>query len=293
MFSIVEVRSSMAEAVEYLGTKSKFWYRDGERQMLFKAEERGTGEDWAEKIACELCVLLGLPHVQYEMAMDLDEQRPGVVCASITPPPLSLAHGNQLLLALDPDYPANNPAESRHRYRTREHTIIAVFEMMELLQPPTPDWCIELPAGITSASGIFAGYLMLDAWIANQDRHHENWAAVWDGEALSLAPTFDHGASLARNLSDEERHERLESRDRGRQVPHFARRARSAFYADRTTSRPLSTFDACGEFARLVPNEAHRWLERHEWNKSNQQTSGRFWTGCLQIGCLRSAADSR
>jgi len=64
MFPVIEVRSSMAEAVEYLGTKSKFWYRNGERQMLFKAEERGTGEDWAEKIACELCALLGLPHVE-------------------------------------------------------------------------------------------------------------------------------------------------------------------------------------------------------------------------------------
>ena len=71
----------MAEAVEYLGTKSKFWYRDGERQMLFKAEERGTGEDWAEKITCELCVLLGLPQVRDDMAADLDVRRPGAKSA--------------------------------------------------------------------------------------------------------------------------------------------------------------------------------------------------------------------
>ena len=232
MFPIIEVRSSMAEAVEYLGTKSKFWYRDGERQMLFKAEERGTGEDWAEKIACELCALLGLPHVRYEMAMDIDERRPGVVCASITPPPLALAHGNQLLLVLDPDY----PADSRHRYRTREHTVLAVFGLMELLRPPTADWCSSLPSGINSAAGIFAGYLMFDAWIGNQDRHHENWAAVWDGDSLSLAPTFDHGASLARNLSDDERYERLETRDRNRRIPYFAGRARSALYLDRSAT---------------------------------------------------------
>lgn len=105
---------------------------------------------------------------------------------------------------------------------------------------------------------------MLDAWIANQDRHHENWAAVWDGEKLNLAPTFDHGASLARNLSDEERYERLETRDRGRQIPHFAGRARSAFYADRAAPRPLSTFDAWREFCLRVPDEAYLWLERLE-----------------------------
>ncbi len=260
MFPVIEVRSSMAEAVEYLGTKSKFWYRDGDRQMLFKSEERGTGEDWAEKVACELCELLGLPHVRYEMAMDIEGQEPGVVCPTITPPPLALTHGNQLLLAIDPDYPAASP----HRYRTREHTIDAVFGLVTLLQPPTAEWCGDLPAGVVSAAGIFAGYLMLDAWIANQDRHHENWAAVWDGKCLHLAPTFDHGASLARNLSDEERYERLESRDRGRRIPHFASRARSAFYVDRASSRPLSTFDAWWEFAGLVPDEAPRWLERLE-----------------------------
>ena len=258
MFPITTVRSSMAQDVEYLGTKSKFWYRDGERLMLFKAEERGTGEDWAEKIASELCALLGLPHVRYEMAIDLDEQRPGVVCGSITPPPLALAHGNQLLLVLDPDY----PADGGHRYRTREHTISAVFDLVERLQRPASNWCENLPEGITSAAGVFSGYLMLDAWIANQDRHHENWAAVWDGETLALAPTFDHGASLARNLSDDERYERLNTRDRNRWIPHFAARARSAFYLDRAAKRPLSTFDAWLEFARQVPDEAEVWQER-------------------------------
>lgn len=199
MFPVIRIRSSDAEAVEYLGTKAKFWYREGERQILFKAEERGTGEDWAEKIACELCAMLGLPHAHYEMAYDLDLQRPGVVCESFTPPPLSLAHGNQLLLALDPGYPAG----SENRYRSRAHTDDAVFEIIDLLGLPDQSWCSRLPPRIQTATGIFAGYLLLDAWIANQDRHHENWGAIWDGERLALAPSFDHGAALARNLSDE------------------------------------------------------------------------------------------
>ena len=49
-------------------------------------------------------------------------------------------------------------------------------------------------------SGIFfVGYVLLDAWIANQDRHHENWGALRHGDELRLAPTFDHGASLVNN----------------------------------------------------------------------------------------------
>lgn len=258
MFSVISIRSSQAEAVEYLGTKAKFWYRDGERQMLFKAEERGTGEDWAEKIACELCTLLGLPHVHYEMAHDLDQQRPGVVCASFTPPPLALVHGNQLLLALDPAYPAG----AQNHYRSRAHTVDAVFEVIELLGLPDQRWCSRLPPPIQTAVGVFAGYLLLDAWIANQDRHHENWGAIWDGERLALAPSFDHGAALARNLSDEERHERLTSRDEGRRVVHFAARARSALYDAPSAARPLGTLAAWQAFAARVPAEAAIWRER-------------------------------
>lgn len=258
MFPVIRIHSSQAEAVEYLGTKAKFWYRDGERQMLFKAEERGTGEDWAEKIACELCALLGLPHVHYEMAYDLDQQRPGVVCASITPAPLSLAHGNQLLLALDPAYPAG----AENRYRSRAYTVDAVFEIIDLLDVPHQRWCTRLPPQTQTAPGIFAGYLMLDAWIANQDRHHENWGAVWDGERLALAPSFDHGAALARNLSDEERHERMTSRDERRRLPHFAGRARSALFDTPTAARPLGTLAAWRAFAARVPGDAAIWRDR-------------------------------
>lgn len=258
MFPVIRIRSSQAEAVEYLGTKAKFWYRDGERQMLFKAEERGTGEDWAEKVACELCALLGLPHVHYEMAYDLDQQRPGVVCASFTPPPLSLAHGNQLLLALDPAYPAG----AENRYRSRAHTVDAVFEVIDLLGLPDQSWRTHLPPRIRTAAGIFAGYLLLDAWIANQDRHHENWGAIWDGERLALAPSFDHGAALARNLMDEERHERLTSRDERRRVPHFAARARSALFGSPTDAKPLGTLAAWQAFAVRVPEAAAIWRNR-------------------------------
>lgn len=258
MFPIIRIHSSSAEAIEDLGTKAKFWYRDGETLTLFKAEERGTGEDWAEKVSCELAALLRLPHVHYEMAHDVDQDRPGVICASLAPPPLALAHGNQLLLVLDSNYPGD---QDRH-YRCREHTIDAVFGVVRRLRMPTAAWCVDLPAGVDTAAGVFAGYLMLDAWVANQDRHHENWGAVWDGEHLSLAPSFDHGASLARNLSDEERYERLHSRDVNRRVPYFARRARSALYADPAAKKPLTTMDAWVAWAEKVPDAADVWRRR-------------------------------
>jgi hypothetical protein len=258
MFDVVRVDSLRAEAIEQLGTKSKFWYLDGERRMLFKAEERGTGEDWAEKIAAELCGLLGLPHVHYELAHDERADQPGVICESCAPRPLALIPGNQMMLMRDPGY----PADGGNRYQVLEHTVEAVAGVMREIAPPAAPWMEGVPAGVTSALEIFAGYVMLDAWIANQDRHHENWGALRDGDTLSLAPTFDHGASMARNLSDEERYERMTTRDVNRQIGRFARRARSAFYATAAERRPLTTVQAWRAFARLGPDAASRWLER-------------------------------
>jgi hypothetical protein len=259
VFPIVRVDSRLAEAVEPLGTKRKFWFNDQQgRRMLFKAEERGTGEDWAEKLACELCERLGLPHVKYQLAEDAYTRTPGVVCETITPPPLSLVLGNQLLLTRDPNYPAGQGS----RYKVREHTVDAVANVVAAWEPPPEAYRSNLPAGIAMALDVFVGYVMLDAWIANQDRHHENWAAIRDGDRLRLAPTFDHGASLARNLTDEERKERLTTRDVNRRMPTFVRKARSAFYGQPTDAKPLATFDAWRAFARNSRNAAFVWLDQ-------------------------------
>ena len=262
MYPIIEVDSRKADELEQLGTKAKFWYAN--RSMLFKAEERGTGEDWAEKIACELCELLGLPHVKYELAYDVAKQVPGVVCPTCAPlPTWALGLGNQLLHVIDPRYPDGT------KYKVKGHTIDAVVDVLLLLAPTPMEFNAGLPAGIATALDIFCGYVMLDAWIANQDRHHENWGALLKLDEkpkprLHLAPTFDHGASLARNVLDEEKRERLASNDRGRQMPAFARRARSAFYVDAGDLQPLKTHAAFGRFAQRAPNGAKIWLEQLE-----------------------------
>jgi len=259
MFPIHRVDRCRAEAVEALGTKPKFWFSEGKRRLLFKAEERGTGEDWAEKVACHLGELLGIPCVRYELAEEFDEGayvQPGVVCETCVPESSSLILGNQLLLERDPAYPALQP-----KYKVREHTVAAVAHVLGRLAAPWRGWTENAPSSAQTAMDFFVGYIMLDAWITNQDRHHENWGAV-RGDRLRLAPTFDHGASLARNLSDEERSERLATRDKNRTVAFFAGRARSGFYRQTTDTRPLRTLEAFREFAMLAPGAARTWLER-------------------------------
>lgn len=122
---------------------------------------------------------------------------------------------------------------------------------------------------------------MLDAWIANQDRHHENWGALWEGQEGRLAPTFDHGAGLARNLLDTEREERLTSKDRGRTVAAFVARGRSAFYAA-GGSRPLELRQTFLAFAERAPRAAGSWKER-----LGQVTRDQVW------GILEEVPDER
>jgi hypothetical protein len=262
MFATFRVDRNRAEAVEPLGTKRKFWFSEKNRRMLFKAEERGTGEDWAEKLACELCRRVGLPHVEYDLAAEYDGDtylHPGVVCPHCAPSPLSLVLGNQLLLAHDPVYPRLD----HRKYKVGEYTVDAVVQCLRKLAPPPWNCIAIVPAGIATSVDVFVGYVMLDAWLANQDRHHENWAAIGSPEEkeLRLAPTFDHGASLARNISDVERKERLESRDEGRSVTHFASRARSAFYASARDTRTMGTLEAFERFAQAAPAAAKIWVE--------------------------------
>jgi hypothetical protein len=143
----------------------------------------------------------------------------------------------------------------------REHTVAAVAQVINVLFTPSPRWIGHLPVG-TSAFQIFVGYVMLDAWIANQDRHDENWGALWDEPLMCLAPTFDHGASLARNLLDVERLERLQTKDRNRTLEFFASKARSAFYRSAMDSRPLGTVEAFLEFGKISLDAANFWTKR-------------------------------
>lgn len=263
MYPILKIDRLQAEDIEYLGTKRKFWFTLNAQRYLFKAEERDTGEDWAEKIVCELAALLGIPHVYYELALEYEGQRaiqPGVVCPTFVPRPLELVLGNQMLPIVDSTY----PREEQRKYGVQQHTVDIVASAVTALKLPGQEWLAGLPEGISSALGVFIGYVMLDAWVANQDRHHQNWGATWLEPNLRLAPTFDHGASLARNISDEERKERLTTLDKNRSVAQFAARARSGFYGSAQDKKTLFAIEVFQKFAALDRDAARIWLGKLE-----------------------------
>lgn len=261
MYPIRPIDRQQAEDIEYLGTKRKFWFTMDGVRYLFKAEERGTGEDWAEKIVSELAGELGLPHVEYELAHEYEGNaaiQPGVICPKFVSRPQSFEMGNQLLVQRDPAYPADEQA----KYGIKEYTVEAVAPVIAGLELPGKEWMTGIPAGITTASDVFAGYLLLDAWVANQDRHHQNWGAIRDGEHLRLGPTYDHGASLARNVTDEEKKARLRTKDRNYTVAHFASRGASAFYGSAADKKTLSALEVFRRFAHYNSVGADIWKER-------------------------------
>lgn len=45
--------------------------------------------------------------------------------------------------------------------------------------------------------------IVFDAFIANQDRHCENWGVIQDASAIRFAPIYDNGASLGFNSTEE------------------------------------------------------------------------------------------
>ncbi|NEP46454.1 MAG: hypothetical protein F6K35_47560 [Okeania sp. SIO2H7] len=87
------------------------------------------------------------------------------------------------------------------------------------------------PQGIQNPVETFVGYLLLDAWIGNTDRHHENWGFIVN-KTVNLAPTFDHASSLGRELQDNKRWEKLNNKT----VNSYAAKSRSGIYARRQKS---------------------------------------------------------
>lgn len=255
-YPIFPVGEEAPAQLEQLGTKTKFWYRDGDdRRMMFKEGRPGTGENWAEKVCCEVCRLLDIPHAEYDLAAWKDG-RMGVITPSFVPKGGRLVLGNELLSRIYEDY------DQTKRFRARQHTVRGAMAFASLPVVGFPlGW--EPPPLMKDAAGVFVGYLMLDALVGNQDRHHENWGLVVpSNDGVFFAPTFDHASSLGRNESDETRTERLSTKDKGRGMETYVRRAKSAFYATSSATKPLATLDAFREAARIRPEAAGYWVSR-------------------------------
>lgn len=255
-FKVIEIAEDQPEVPETLGTKEKFWIRhDGSRKLL-KFGREGTGEDWAEKVACELAELLGVPHAHYDLARC--RGRTCVLSTTIVPEDGRLILGNEIIASVGREY------DGARAYHQREHTVSRVLAALR----------VHATSPVAETWHQFLGYLLLDAWIGNTDRHHENWALIIRKDReVELAPTFDHASSMGRELTDADRVRRLRTSDARIAPAAFAKKARSALYEDPGDKRPLSPIEAFRSAARAQRRSGFYWLERIS-SISDAQVSG-------------------
>jgi HipA-like C-terminal domain len=203
--SIVDVSTWRLAGVEPTGRDPKFWLVDPEDSWLWmfkpvaSAEIKLSGEDWAEVIAAEVADLMGVPHPTARLAVRGEET--GCIVRKFMAQGWELQHGSSLLSEVVADF------DPEHRDRSG-HTLENIERVLRPLSPPPH---AEIPQHM-SAFGVFAGYLVFDALIANQDRHCNNWGVLRpppDCGPDTLAPSYDHGSSLGFNVRESERVSRL------------------------------------------------------------------------------------
>ncbi|WP_281649101.1 hypothetical protein [Parendozoicomonas sp. Alg238-R29] len=261
-FKIEEIDFS-AEDLEQLGTKEKFWFyfeANEDIKWLFKYSRENTGEHWSEKVAECLCKELDIPHVNYEIARS--SGRFGIITKNVIPQNCRMVMGNEVLHKHSPKtYP--RPEEDDESFvRIKEHTVNRVLGCLDSKTLPPNINAINING--LNAGDVFCGYLMLDALISNQDRHHENWAVIVDNDTgeQHLCPSYDHAASLGRELLDSERDERINTKDKNRTIEKFVCKARSELFRLKTDKKPLFTVDAFYTAIEKRVSAKTHWLSK-------------------------------
>jgi hypothetical protein len=223
--------------------------------IFFRPYQGGDrlGEDWAEKIACEIAQLFSIPHAHYELAIHHGIR--GVITKNfISQRGEHLIAGNELL------QPYVTSVEDKANPNIQY--INDVFEIMERIIVNKPIGFDSL-SNIKSASDFFLGYLMFDTLISNQDRHNENWGMiVTPTGSRHLAPSYDHGASLGRNESDAKRIIRLMTKDSGQQISSYVKKAKSQFLDSDSSGKRLKLLEAFRRYGLIKKDAARVWLDR-------------------------------
>lgn len=256
--TILEIEPAWRSKTEDMGSKPKFWFRCQDEMWLFKQARANTGEHWAEKIASEIAALLKLP--THEVRIARAEDRMGCAVRSFLQGNETLVHGNELLAGAIKGYDmAKQRGQADHHF----HNIVKTIEWL-------------FPAGKVreKESLRIVGYFVFDALVGNTDRHHENWGVVSNQELLppveegarpqskfhvSIAPTFDHGSSLGRELLDE-RAQQLVADPLA--MSRYVRKATGGIFEHELARKGLSPIALVELIASSYPELVRPWRNR-------------------------------
>lgn len=234
-YPVVDVTDWAVHLYEADGSEEKIWLSTREepcRRALFKPNVRNDTDEkadhWPEKLASEVARVLNVPRADIDLAAR--SGRRGCVSYDVKPDGWQLQPGFLLLSEyLKEDH---DPMDKRHKGHTLPNVRGA---LRDFAQPPG----FGGPATF-GAFDVFAGYTVLDAVIANRDRHPANWAVLIGperGDSL-LCPSYDHATSLGFSLTDADRQRILGGR---RDWEAFLRRG-TAWRFEGCRKLPLTDF---------------------------------------------------
>lgn len=175
------------------GLRQHRWLRhpDQERTWLFKQREvfenRPFHEDLTEKLASEIARAIGVPVARVELAQRHGKR--GCLVEDVRWSGGGLQPGAVLLSAVVERYDVDDKGH-------RGHSVANIHRGLVPFGPPP---VASVPTSF-AAFDVFVGYLILDALIANTDRHEQNWAVLTrpPGQAGpdALCASYDHASSL-------------------------------------------------------------------------------------------------
>ncbi|MED1488421.1 HipA domain-containing protein [Bacillus smithii] len=160
------------------GTRQKFWLINpmNRRTYLFKIPKESTGEAWAEVIASKIGQKIGLKTMKADLAIYNGVL--GVLSENFIRDGEEFYEGGDLFFAI---------AEDFDRYSLKYYDFPNIIKVLS-------EFSLERD---------FIQISVFDAFIANQDRHCDNWGLIVDQSNYQLAPIYDNGASLGYQLREE------------------------------------------------------------------------------------------
>lgn len=211
----VDVSDWPVDRVEQAGSNTNLWLTEASSQQrwlhkdtVIPSNGAEQGEDWSEVLSTRIAESMHVPRAS-TMLCTRDGRR-GSISLSVVPAGYALWEGN-VWLARDRAigyFPHHEGAPgidpSRRHVKRPGHNL---FNIKAALDGAVPPEGFGIPEPLT-AFDTLTGYLVLDALIANPDRHEQNWAVLVPQLLTSpvrLAPSYDHASSLGYNLSDERR----------------------------------------------------------------------------------------
>jgi hypothetical protein len=277
-----DVSGWAVRGVEQAGSTRNLWLEEPttckewlHKNTLIPSNGVEQGEDWSEVISTRIAMLLGVPCATTRLCTFA--ARRGSISLSVRPAGHALNEGTVVMeRAAVPGFVSHlegsggvDPA--RPQVYRPGHNLVNIRTALTGVAPP-PDFGGPEE---TTAFDAFAGYMVLDALIANRDRHEQNWAVLTPQLASlpeRLAPSYDHASSLGFNLTDNSRQAYLQQR------------TLSCGRGPRRAKRPASSiWESRGRWCRTPPKQsrcARHKVQTGGGHNSTTSTSNPCWSRC-------------